>query len=91
MGPSKDPFGRTLSAMVDQTYLVALKLPESSIRRVSAASFAFHGDHLAFLDAKGRLAALFHAASENFISAEMGMIACLLAGGLGWVDLLWWP
>ena len=45
--------------MADKTYLVALKLPENSIRQVSAASFAFHGDHLAFLDAKGALAALF--------------------------------
>jgi hypothetical protein len=45
--------------MGEQTYVVTLKPPSLAIQHVVAASFVFHGDHLVFLDADGKLAALF--------------------------------
>jgi hypothetical protein len=48
-----------VSGMIDQTYLVALKLPSHAVQHVIAASLELHGEHLVFLDAEGRLAALF--------------------------------
>ena len=47
------------AGMIEHTYLVALKPPSWGIQHVVAASFAFYGDHLVFLDAQGKLAALF--------------------------------
>jgi hypothetical protein len=45
--------------MADQTYLVKLKPPGRGVQHVIAAIVEIHGDHLAFLDAKRKLAALF--------------------------------
>ena len=45
--------------MRERTYLVTLKPPSLATQHVVAASFVFHGDHLVFLDADGKLAALF--------------------------------
>jgi hypothetical protein len=45
--------------MVDQTYLVALKPPNRPLQQVVAATVEVHGEHLAFLTAEGKLAALF--------------------------------
>jgi hypothetical protein len=45
--------------MIDQTYLVALKLPSHAVQHVIAASLEIHGEHLVFLNAEGKLAALF--------------------------------
>jgi hypothetical protein len=49
----------TVSAMIDQTYLVALKPPSHAVQQVIAASLEIHGEHLVFLNAEGKLAALF--------------------------------
>lgn len=48
-----------MSGMIDQTYLVALKLPSHAVQHVIAASLEIHGEHLVFLNAEGKLAALF--------------------------------
>jgi len=48
-----------VSGMIDQTYLVALKLPSHAVQHVIAASLEIHGEHLVFLNAEGKLAALF--------------------------------
>ena len=45
--------------MGEKTYLVRLKLPDSSIFAVVASSAAIHGEHLVLLNSKGQLAALF--------------------------------
>jgi hypothetical protein len=45
--------------MVEQTYLVALKPPNQAVQHVIAATVEVHGEHLAFLNAEGKLAALF--------------------------------
>jgi hypothetical protein len=47
--------------MVDQTYLVALKPPNPPLQQVCvvAATAEVQGEHLAFLTADGKLAALF--------------------------------
>jgi hypothetical protein len=50
---------RTLSGMIDQTYLVALKLPSRAVQHVIAASLEIHGENLVFFNAKGELAAMF--------------------------------
>jgi hypothetical protein len=50
---------RTLSGMMDQTYLVALKLPSRAVQHVIAASLEIHGENLVFFNAKGELAAMF--------------------------------
>ena len=44
--------------MPDRTYLIRLKEPEVVSLRVIAATVETYGDHLAFLRADGRLAAL---------------------------------
>jgi hypothetical protein len=44
---------------IDQTYLVALKLPTRTVQHVIAASLEIHGEHLGFFNAEGELAALF--------------------------------
>ena len=49
----------TVSGMIDQTYLVALKPPSHAVQHVIAASLEIHGEHLVFLNAEGNLAALF--------------------------------
>jgi hypothetical protein len=52
-------WSRTLSGMMDQTYLVALKVPSRAVQHVIAASLKIQGEHLIFLNAEGELAALF--------------------------------
>ncbi len=44
--------------MVNQTYLVALKLSQD-VQHVVAATIEVHGEHLVFLNAERKLAALF--------------------------------
>ena len=53
------PARRALSGMVEQTYLVALKRPSQAVQHVIAATVEVHGKHLVFLNAEGKLAALF--------------------------------
>ncbi len=48
-----------MTGMVDQTYLVAFKQPSQAIQHVIAATVEVQGEHLVFLDAEGKLAALF--------------------------------
>jgi hypothetical protein len=50
---------RTLSGMMDQTYLVALKLPSRAVQHVIAASLKIHGENLVFFNANGDLTAMF--------------------------------
>jgi hypothetical protein len=50
---------RTLSGMMDQIYLVALKLPSRVVQHVIAASLEIHEENLVFFNAKGELAAMF--------------------------------
>ena len=45
--------------MMDQTYLVALKLPSRAVQHVIAASLEIHGENLVFFNAEGELAAMF--------------------------------
>jgi hypothetical protein len=45
--------------MVDQTHLVALKPPSQAVQHVVATTVEVHGEHLVFLNAEGKLAALF--------------------------------
>jgi hypothetical protein len=45
--------------MIDQTYLVALRIPSHAVQHLIAASLEIHGEHLVFLNAEGKLAALF--------------------------------
>jgi hypothetical protein len=45
--------------MRDKAYLVRFKHPELSIQSVIAASAEIHGEHIALLNSKGKLAALF--------------------------------
>jgi hypothetical protein len=45
--------------MPDKTFLVRLRPPEISTQPVIAARVEFQGEHLAFLNSKGELAALF--------------------------------
>lgn len=47
-----------LSAMDDRMYLVALK-PNHVVQHVVAATVEVHGEHLVFLSADGKLAAVF--------------------------------
>ncbi|MEA2540718.1 MAG: hypothetical protein QOH35_2084 [Acidobacteriaceae bacterium] len=49
----------TLNSMVDQTYLVTFEQPDVMIESVIAATAEMQGAHLIFLDAKGKLVALF--------------------------------
>jgi hypothetical protein len=44
---------------IDQTYLVALKLPSRAVQHVIAASLEIQREHLFFFNAEGELAALF--------------------------------
>jgi hypothetical protein len=44
--------------MPDKTYVIRFKEPDAVSLRVVAASVETHGEHLAFLRADGRLAAL---------------------------------
>jgi hypothetical protein len=48
-----------LLAMADRTYIVALKSPDLPLQHVVAATAEVHGEHLVFLTAEGKLAALF--------------------------------
>jgi hypothetical protein len=45
--------------VVEQTYLVALKPPSQAVQQVIAATVEVHGKHLVFLNAEGKMAALF--------------------------------
>ena len=45
--------------MPDKTYLVVLKQPPGALHRVTADRYEMQGDHLVFLTAEGKLAALF--------------------------------
>jgi hypothetical protein len=45
--------------MAEQTYLVALKPPSQATQHVIAATVEVQGEHLVFLNAEGKLAALF--------------------------------
>lgn len=45
--------------MTDKLFLVKLKVPEGAVHRVVAQTAEVYGDHLALLDAHGKLAALF--------------------------------
>ena len=45
--------------MADQTYLVAFKPPSHAIQHVIAATVEVYGERLVFLNAEGKLAALF--------------------------------
>jgi hypothetical protein len=51
--------GRFSERPIDQTYLVALKLPSRAVQRVIAASLEFRGEHLVLFNAESELAALF--------------------------------
>jgi hypothetical protein len=45
--------------MSDKAYLIRFKHPALGIQSVIAASAQIHGDHIALLNSKGKLAALF--------------------------------
>ena len=45
--------------MTDQTYLVKLKPRELGLKAVIAARVEIHGEHVALLNSRGKLAALF--------------------------------
>ena len=45
--------------MPDKRYLVSCKTPESTTQSVVAASCEVHSEHLALLNSKGELAAMF--------------------------------
>ena len=45
--------------MTDKTYLVRFKPRKIGLQTVIAARAEIHGEHIALLDSKGRLAALF--------------------------------
>ena len=45
--------------MRNKNILVRLKQPGSALQHVRAAKAEIHGEHLAFMDAQGRLSALF--------------------------------
>jgi hypothetical protein len=45
--------------MANQTYLVTLKPPSRATQHVVASTGGVRGDHLVFLDAQGKLAAMF--------------------------------
>jgi hypothetical protein len=45
--------------MTDKAYLVRLKPREIGLQIVIAARAEFHGEHIALLNSKGKLAALF--------------------------------
>jgi hypothetical protein len=45
--------------MADQTYVVTLKPPSRATQHVVASVGGVRGDHLVFVDAQGKLAALF--------------------------------
>jgi hypothetical protein len=51
--------GREAEQMSDKTYLIRFKHPALGIRSVTAASAEIHGEHIALLNSKGKLAALF--------------------------------
>jgi hypothetical protein len=51
--------GREAREMTDKAYLIRFRHPELSIQSVIAASAEIHGEHIALLDSKGKLAALF--------------------------------
>jgi hypothetical protein len=45
--------------MTDETYLVRFKPPQFGLKAVIAARAEIHGEHIALLNSKGKLAALF--------------------------------
>jgi hypothetical protein len=45
--------------VAEQVYLVSLKAPSYAIQQVVAARYEVRGEHLAFMNAEGRLVALF--------------------------------
>jgi hypothetical protein len=45
--------------VTDKAYLVRFKLRETGLQIVIAARAEFHGEYIALLDSKGKLAALF--------------------------------
>jgi hypothetical protein len=51
--------GKFSERLMNQTYLVALKLPSRAVQHVIATSLEIHGEHLVFFNAEGELAALF--------------------------------
>jgi hypothetical protein len=56
---ARQTLGRFSERTIDQTYLVALKLPSRAVQHVIAARLEIHGENLVFLNAKGELAAMF--------------------------------
>jgi hypothetical protein len=44
---------------MDQTYLVALKLPSRAVQHVIAVRLEIHGENLVFFNTEGELAAMF--------------------------------
>jgi hypothetical protein len=56
---ARQTLGRFSERTIDQTYLVALKLPSRAVQHVIAASLKIQGEHLVFFNAEGELAALF--------------------------------
>jgi hypothetical protein len=45
--------------MMDKTYLIRFKPRELGLKAVIAATAEIHGEHIALLNSKGKLAALF--------------------------------
>jgi hypothetical protein len=45
--------------MPDKVFLVRMKVPSGALHHVRAATVDFYGEHLAFLNPEGKLAALF--------------------------------
>ena len=51
--------GNTLGWMADKTYLVRLKVTSFALQQVTAARCEIQGEHVVFIDSRGRLAGLF--------------------------------
>lgn len=51
--------GREAREMSDKEFLIRFKHPELSIQSVIASSAEIHGEHIALLNSKGKLTALF--------------------------------
>ena len=52
-------YGNTLGWMADKTYLVRLKVSSLALQQVTAARCEIQGEHVVFIDSRGRLAGLF--------------------------------
>jgi len=51
--------GLTLVGMADKTYVVQFKRPDPVLHVVTASTVEIEGEHVVFLDSRGKLAALF--------------------------------